>query len=270
MLKNHNHLLDHYGPDFGLYMDAIGQDFKDNRFALGHAARYAATLVELKRVLAPGMNVLEIGNSGVLHRYVDLEVGRWDRLKLSNEAQPRLEKGELPWGVARDRRVPSDLMHANLEQHSLEMVPNRYDVVICAETIQRLDVDPMSAMSEINRLAFPNAVLLLTTPNATAARVVMKVVRGYHPSFFMQYTRDRNPLRHNFEYTPQLAERLVTAAGFELEKRYTVDVYEDPVPEGLKLLTDLKAPTAERGDAIFIVARKRGDVTDRYPAGLYC
>jgi SAM-dependent methyltransferase len=143
------------------------------------------------------------------------------------------------------------------------------DFVLCCEVIEHLDVDPMFMLAEINRVLVPEGQLLLTTPNSCSSRNVWKVVQGYRPHFYMQYSRSRSPYRHNFEYDNHALLALTEAAGFATEHLSTEDVFEPPEPAALALLASQGLPTEFRGDDIFLLARKTGPVRDRWPGNVY-
>ena len=111
--------------------------------------------------------------------------------------------------------------------------------------------------------------LIITTPNCCSARNTWKILQGYRPHFFMQYEKSRSPYRHNFEYDVHSARQLLEAAGFRIERLYTVDVFEEPVPQALDFLKRNHLPLDHRGDDIFMLATKAGPVVDRWPYGMY-
>lgn len=157
----------------------------------------------------------------------------------------------------------------NLEHDIYPFENGSVDFILCGEVIEHMDVDPMFMLAEINRIARDGAILLITTPNSCSARNFWKMVHGYRPHFFMQYEKSRSPYRHNFEHDIHSLVELSTAAGFEPLKIETHDVFEPPLAEALTLLKRTGADTSNRGDCIFMVAKKVSGVVDRWPAGMY-
>ena len=85
----------------------------------------------------------------------------------------------------------------------------------------------------------------------------------------MQYNRERNLYRHNFEYDVHGITELVLAAGFQPELVKTLDCFAPPVPEALSILEEVGMPLKDRGDNIFILATRVSGVVNRYPEGIY-
>lgn len=157
----------------------------------------------------------------------------------------------------------------NLE-HDLVPVPDEYfDLTMCCEVLEHMDIDPMFMLSELNRVSRDGAWLVLTTPNSCSSRNVWKILQGYRPHFFMQYEVSRSPYRHNVEWDVHAVAQLSRAAGFEPVSLRTVDVFELPVLAAQELLIRNALPTDNRGDCIFLLARKVSGVVDRWPNGIY-
>lgn len=132
----------------------------------------------------------------------------------------------------------------------------------------------MSMIGECNRILKHNGVLLLTTPNATSLRNVLKILLGYSPYFYPSFTLSTD--RHNREYAPREIEHLLMEGGFRVEKMFTKDVY---FPEKLKfngvkiliksILRGMQLFSKFRGDCIFVIAKKIGGIKNRYPVEFY-
>jgi hypothetical protein len=127
----------------------------------------------------------------------------------------------------------------------------------------------MFMLAELNRICRPDGLLLLTTPNCCSARNLWKIAHGCRPHFFMCYTKDRSPYRHNFEYDVHVLVQLLTGAGFRIEHLATHDVFEPTQPEAVAFIAEHGLPSDHRGDCIFVMARRTGAVTDRWPAEMY-
>jgi SAM-dependent methyltransferase len=143
--------------------------------------------------------------------------------------------------------------------------------------IEHLPGDPMHMMSEINRILKPGGHLVLTTPNIVSSRAIAAILQGYHPGFFPAYIKPAEPgaeveARHAREYAPREITHLFLDAGFETTLLETGEFRDEPHPEHgwiQHLLQGYELTTELRGDGIYAVGVKRGDVRDRYPAWLY-
>jgi SAM-dependent methyltransferase len=159
--------------------------------------------------------------------------------------------------------------NVNLESEKIPVADGEYDLVLCCEILEHMDVDPMFMLSEINRVLRVGGKILLTTPNVTSSRNVAKILDGYAPHFFMKYTHDRSPYRHNIEYAPDQVTALLHGAGFGIDCLWTADTFEQPALDAIDLLNDLGLPTSNRGDNILVIATKETNIRDRYPSVIY-
>ncbi len=112
--------------------------------------------------------------------------------------------------------------------------------------------------------------LLLTTPNLASGHAVEETLRGgssyTHGKFEVGDTGNG---RHSREYTAAEVERLAGYAGFEVASLRTQDFYWPAKTETLQQLVVQGFSVAQRGDTIFMVAKKRGPVRERYPEEFY-
>jgi SAM-dependent methyltransferase len=148
--------------------------------------------------------------------------------------------------------------------------------VLCCELIEHLTEDPMHLMSEINRIVKVGGHLVLTTPNISSLHGIAAVLEGYHPGIFNAYIRPRAEgeveARHNREYTPKEIQRLLENAGFTVSLLETGPFRKVPRPEEgwvQSLLAQNELSLDLRGEDIYAVGRKTGDVRERYPDWLY-
>ncbi|MEZ5354832.1 MAG: glycosyltransferase [Bryobacteraceae bacterium] len=149
-----------------------------------------------------------------------------------------------------------------------------YDTVLCCELIEHLPSDPMFLMAEVNRILKDGGTFVLTTPNIVSLRAIAAILQGFHPGFFPAYLRPEavGEARHAREYTPKEIHRLLSGAGFTVEKLETGPFRDLPLPELLwveDVLSRYNLPAELRGDGIYAVGRKTGAVQDRWPAWLY-
>ena len=145
-----------------------------------------------------------------------------------------------------------------------------FDTVVCCEVLEHLWSDPMGMLAGINRILKNDGLLLLTTPNLASGHAVEETLRGGSP-----YTQGKFEIggtasgRHSREYTAAEVERLAGYAGFEVTSLRTQDLYWQPKTETLQQLVVQGFSVAQRGDTIFVVAKKRGPVRERYPEEFY-
>ncbi|MBL8174975.1 MAG: glycosyltransferase [Bryobacterales bacterium] len=162
----------------------------------------------------------------------------------------------------------------NAEKDRFPYASGSFTTVLCCELIEHLSEDPMFLMCEVNRILKPGGHLVMTTPNIGSLRAISAILQGYHPGFFPQYLKPSasDEARHNREYTPKEIMLLFLDAGFEMTLLETGPFRELPRPEigwVEHLLDRYLLPTDLRGDGIYAVGRKTGDVKQRYPAWLY-
>lgn len=267
MIKHSNHLFDRFGPRFETTLNQIQADFQGNAYVIPHSHRFAASVLYLQSIITPGMRILELGFSNLLHKYIN-NAGCWDYTTFHDgDCSPTITQGSLI--IQNSLTIPATNIRINFEDENFPDDVGAYDLIICCEVIEHMDKDPMFLMSQLNLISKENAKLFITTPNAISSRIVFKVLAGYHPSFFMQYSRDRNPYKHNFEYTPNLLEVLLKASGYNQIKFETLDTFEDPFPQGIELIEKVGMSIENRGDNLFSISEKIGPISERYPNGIY-
>ncbi|MDO9026197.1 methyltransferase domain-containing protein [Zwartia sp.] len=271
MVNNIDHLVAHYGYRFFELHADLKKEIGDNSYLMGHLSRMIASILELQEIIKEGSNVLELGFSNFFHKHLQVNVNTWDYTiypsSQSLTIEPTLRVGEASNSPL---IVNSTSIEINFEEQVFPVMDlPKYDLIICTEVIEHMDCDPMWLMCEVNKLLKVGGYLFLTTPNSVSARIFWKVAHGFHPSFFLKYSKNRNPYRHNYEYTPQNISDLLTCSGFDVLKRITLDTFEDPLERAYKELIRCDFNTSDRGDNIFAIAKKTGDVVDRYPSFLY-
>ena len=156
----------------------------------------------------------------------------------------------------------------NLEETPLPIPDETFDVVLCCEVIEHMDVDPMFMLSEANRVLKTGGTLIITTPNAVSTWAVTKILRGIEPYFYMQYRKQNDPWRHNYEYSIHSLVAVLKAAGFN-GSSWTEDSFEEPNYAEVNKLKAIGYPMNHVGDNIFAVSKKIGPVKDRYPSVIY-
>lgn len=253
------------------YLHALGGSDAPSTFSADYLNTHARRFDETTRLIAAarrGRRAIEIGATD----YFQVALGTtfdfaevWGT-DFSVHVEHKLYTRDV---TAAGHKVRSTTVSLDIERELFPVTEGYFDLVLYCEVLEHMDIDPMFALAEFNRILPVGGQLILTTPNCCSARNTWKILQGYRPHFFMQYEKSRSPYRHNFEYDVHAARQLVEAAGFRVDRLYTVDVFEQPVPEAIDFLKRNHLPTDNRGDDIFILATKAGPVVDRWPYGMY-
>ena len=216
-----------------------------------HKRRTART-VQLLLEKNPVGKLLELGTSEVVP-------------KLLSKLQPELEVHVTDFNNPNPKQF---VYSVDLETEALPVPDETFDVVLCCEVIEHMEVDPMFMMAEINRILKPEGLLILTTPNINSTHSIYKMLRGEDPYFYMQYRHKPALYRHNYEYSVSSIKKVLKAAGFS-SKVWSEDTFEDPILDDVDRLRSLGYLLTDIGDNIFAVATKIQPVVNRYPQHIY-
>lgn len=229
----------------------------DDEYHYKHARRFARTL-EVILDQKPSGKFLELGTSGVMAVALKALVPSLEVhvTEYSNKKSTDVFLNEFP------------SYHLNLEKHKLPVEDETFDFVSCCEVVEHLEQDPMFMFEEINRVSKMKATLVLTTPNITSSQNISKMLRCIDPYFYMQYRKSGTLDRHNYEYSLFSISKLIKSAGFS-GSGWTEDSFQQSNQEDILKLRGLGYSLPHIGDNIFCVAKKKGPVLDRYPAGIY-
>ena len=217
-----------------------------------------------------------------------LEMGAY--LHITPALKSRLGYGEVrgsylgPAGRTDHRRVASkrgEVFECQLDLFDAEkdVYPypdGHFSTVLCCELLEHLSHDPMHLMAEISRILKPGGHLVLTTPNICSSRAAAALLLGYHPGLFHQYVQpgengEADP-RHSREYAPRDVQDMLEAAGFRVDHLDTGSYIARRSAEFdwvMHLLRRYKLPDHLRGDVIYAVGKRIGDVGERFPSFLY-
>lgn len=236
-------------------------------YDITHKRRYARTL-EVILDQNPQGSLLELGTSHVIPLALDMLGLKLD-ITVTEFDLTLPVSGSMICSVG-TKKLEVQRYSVDLESKKLPAVDELFDVVLCCEVLEHMDIDPMFMLSEVNRVAKTGGKLILTTPNVTNTRAIWKILRGIEPYFYMQYHRDRSPYRHNYEHSVETVEAVLDASGFSSEI-WTEDTFEDPVMEDINFLlgAGFKLNEDRLGDNIFAVGTKVSGVVDRYPGRIY-
>lgn len=231
-----------------------------------HAARLARTAMLLLENIEKSTKMLEIGTSGFfpllckeLAPQLEVDVTHFDK------NNPSCSNINMSLGK---KNIEVKAFAVDLEFDKIPINDKTYDIVLCCEVLEHMEVDPMFMLDEVNRVLKNNGLLILTTPNITSSRALQKILNGVEPYFYMQYHRDKSYNRHNYEYSAPGLAKLLNAAGFK-GKIWSEDLFEDGLPEIVRNLRNFGFKAEHVGDNLISVSQKYCRPTERYPSGIY-
>jgi SAM-dependent methyltransferase len=179
---------------------------------------------------------------------------------------PASGAGHFTAVLTRQRRFAIETpAYFNLEKTPAPYPDDTFDGVLLMEVLEHFTGDPMFALAELNRVMKPGGFLFLTTPNLASWSALHRLIDHESPYLYGVFTRHGDTDRHNREYTVVEVARLVTAAGFRVERLEGVAAY--PSLDGYAPIPGISPK--DRGDTVFCLGRKEGPVHDRYPDWLY-
>jgi SAM-dependent methyltransferase len=237
------------------------------------AGRFARTLPLALRHAGPGARVLELGADPFFFTQLLLEAGA--EVVLAGEPRgvwkrepPGSEEIALRW-AGREERL--ELQRFDVERDRWPFGDGAFDAVVCMELLEHLTYSPAHLLHEANRVLVPGGGLVLTTPNALAAQLLARVLRGR--SIGEPYSGYGPTGRHNREYTSAELEALLHGANFAGEVRAAnIDGYVPPDGLGRLLRAAAGMPGARaerRRDHLFAAVRKTGPPVLAYPDWLF-
>lgn len=235
-------------------------------YVKSHALRYAKTVEMIER--CSGREAIEIGGTDFFQIFLknSTEFSEVSATIFSPNSVDKIYKKKF---VADNFEADSTVYNINLETELFPMDSDKFDLILLCEVIEHFSVDPMFCLSELNRVCKMGGRIIISTPNSCSSRIAYKACLGYRPHFYMQYERDRSPYKHNFEYDVRALRLVIEAAGFEVEAIETHDVFEPTWKEAVDFLKSNNMPLENRGDDIFLIAKKVSSVRDRWPQEIY-
>ncbi len=236
-----------------------------------HLPRLAATLALVPPATAPG-RVLELGCYMQITPALQYCRGfREIRGAAFGHGPP--QRQSVSYGAAAFE-LDIDLFDA--EREPFPYPSGHFELVLACEVIEHLLTDPMHLLLESRRVLAEGGRLLITTPNIAGLTSVARVLHGHdNPQIHSKYRIPRPAalpeIQHVREYTLAELGHAVIAAGFEIERLFTL-----PIPEYsfyqplLRFLEENGYNPANRGEQSYCLARKRAALpVTRYPDFLY-
>ena len=160
--------------------------------------------------------------------------------------------------------------HFNLERDIFPFADESFDVVIFAEIIEHLLMDPCKVLREIKRVLKPGGNLILTTPNVARLENVTKLLAG--ANIYDPYSGYGPYGRHNREYNLHELTRLLEYEGFSVTVSFTADVHHNPAASYSDLGYVAQGVVHRKNDLgqyIFMRACNSGEIATKRPSWLY-
>ena len=223
----------------------LTKEFGDKDYIRDHSLRYAYSLQWLQSLPAATRRVAELG-------------GGWP----FSEMYQRSFTNDQVAVISSDLRF----LHEDLQSGKVPHPAGSFDLVICMEVLEHIhdQIPPgrlahswegdgaRSMVQGAWQLLKPNGLLFITTPNACSRIVMRQLFHMGAPYFYRKHVR---------EYSPAEFRRLLTDAGFGIARMETLDVWDFLGVESEyrafdEFMLNHGFPNNERGDDIFILARK--------------
>jgi len=213
--------------------------------------------------------LLEIGagpyfTSLLLRRFTNYE------LAFINYFGPAFGKKATQAVVSSTERVEFEFYNVNVEEETIPVPAEHYDVVLLCEVLEHFTNDPLKVLLEIKRVLKPDGFLILTTPNVNRLANVSHMISG--ENIYDPYSGYGPYGRHNREYNQQELKKLLTYVGFEIDLIFTSDVYDNPVQLYTYASTFshlLEQRKHDLGQYIFVRARNTQPAREKKPNWLY-
>ncbi len=159
--------------------------------------------------------------------------------------------------------------HFNIERTRFPYESATFDVVLFCEILEHLLADPFAALREMHRVLRPDGTLIVTTPNVARIENVARLFAG--ANIYDPYSGHGPYGRHNREYTMAELERLLTAAGFEIDTAFSADVHPNDAYRYADAaeLVSVRERASLLGQYLFVRAKRIDVISAVRPDWLY-
>ncbi len=117
------------------------------------------------------------------------------------------------------------IIKVDIESEPLPFENESLETITCFEVLEHLRLDPMYAISELNRVLKPSGRLILTTPNINSYDGMLRMLNGDTPCSFARYFPHRGGIGHAKEYSVKELGELLVYAGFTIDALETFNVH---------------------------------------------
>ncbi|RYE56673.1 MAG: methyltransferase domain-containing protein, partial [Rhizobiaceae bacterium] len=176
-------------PAFNLeaYMRSLGGPNAPSTFSAEYLNTHTRRFDETTRLIGSakrGKRALEIGATD----YFQLALGKtfgfdevWGTI-FSEHVEHKFYGRDV---AAAGHSIRSTTVSLDIERELFPVTADYFDLILYCEVLEHMDIDPMFALCEFNRILPVGGQLVVTTPNCCSARNTWKILQGYRPHFFM-------------------------------------------------------------------------------------
>jgi SAM-dependent methyltransferase len=239
------------------------------RYAERSSGRLAISLDVALHLIAPGDDVLELGSEPWLFTQMLIEHGITPTTAAKRPGDSaESERVTIEWD---GRRAVVEQRIFDAEHVRWPYADECFDCVLCMEVVEHLSYSPANVLHEANRVLRPGGRLLLTTPNALAARKLVALLRGRN--VYAPYSGFGPFGRHNREFTPEEVRLILEESGFAAQVRTAnlagYEASDTPTRLAQRLAAVRGRRPARRREHIFATARKVAPPRLAMPPSLY-
>jgi len=249
-----------------------------------HLGRYVTALEMIRGIAKPDLRVVDVASFGTIVPALRTVLGMKDVTATGIPWEGKAAHEEIRFPVTPE----GDAIVCPFDRFDIEgsfpYADGTFDLVILTEVLEHITRDPMHTIGEISRITKPGGWLLLSTPNCSSLRSVIKALRGHQPCLWAQYSALGHRDRHNREYTASEVIALLEDAGYQIVRVVTRDDSYGAASSRTKrclkwfanralalasLMAGHYVPPRLRGESTFALVRKCTAVKTRYPEFLY-
>lgn len=142
--------------------------------------------------------------------------------------------------------------------HRLPFADNSFDTILCWETMEHFNFNPVKLVREFHRVLKPGGRICVTTPNRASWQRVAMLLTGKGEDFlindfytFENYEIDGKKAFHGYhwrEYSPPELPRLFSGAGFKIQSAGSFNYFQPR--ENMGLLRRCARALAKTGCAV--------------------